>query len=225
MVGFGLRLPGTTLGLSPVDLPSFSALISSELWTRWAGQPEAVCGATTQNCWASAGSARPKCSSTGGVPVAPSEMMSHRRLPDSPAPCRYSSKGSGSSACGGVYTSAAKVFGSRISVRGELVEEAKRRGADSEAASAISVRGELVCGRCPFRQSALLAERGDNGRQASRICDQVISKYSASRGTETSAYMYNNHPLTATKAQQSKNVPSFPSCKTARHSQSCEIKR
>jgi hypothetical protein len=48
-----------------------------------------------------------------------------------------------------VYTSAAKVFGSRISVRGELVEEAKRRGADSEAASAISVRGELVCGRCP----------------------------------------------------------------------------
>ena len=38
-----------------------------------------------------------------------------------------------------------------------------------------------------------------------------IRKYSASRGTETSAYMYNNHPLTATKAQQSKNVPSFPS--------------
>jgi hypothetical protein len=144
LVGFCPRLPGATLGLSPVGLPSFSALISSELWTRWAGQPEAVCGATTQNCWASAGSARPKCSSTGGVPVAPSEMMSHRRLPDSPAPCRYSSKGSGSSACGGVYTSAAKVFGSRISVRGELVEEAKRRGADSEAASAISVRGELV---------------------------------------------------------------------------------
>ena len=134
--------------------------------TRSAGQPADVCGATTQNCWASAGSARPKCSSTGGVPVAPSEMMSHRRLPDSPAPCRYSSKGSGSAACGGVYTSAAKVFGSRISVRGELVEEAKRRGADSEAASAISAslrcRWSASRSRRAFPASALLAQRGDN---------------------------------------------------------------
>ena len=186
--------------------------------TRAAGQPEAVCGATTQNCCASAGSApewskavksatleatssisrgsggcpvaeprpgraryfffgstelpraarraprrhrsragalprlhidhagtRPKCSSTGGVPVAPSEIMSHSWLPDSPAPCRYSSKGSGaavavasaSAARGGGCTRAAKVSGSRISVRGELVEEAKHRGADRDAASAI----------------------------------------------------------------------------------------
>ena len=88
---------------------------------------------------------RPKCSSTGGVPVAPSEMMSHSWLPDSPAPCRYSSKGSGaavavasaSAARGGVCTRAAKVSGSRISVKGELVEEAKHRGADRDAASAI----------------------------------------------------------------------------------------
>ena len=218
--------------------------------TRAAGQPEAVCGATTQNCCASAGSApewskavksatleatsstsrgsggcpvaeprpgstelpraarralmrhrsragalprlhidhagtRPKCSSTGGVPVAPSEIMSQSRLPDSPAPCRYSSKGSGAAAAAaasvaapaapadaaapapgaqarcGVCTRAAKVAGSRISVRGELVEEAKHRLADREAASAIwglEDRVDLLQ-TCARPSRALLAPR------------------------------------------------------------------
>ena len=111
--------------------------------TRSAGQPEAVCGATTQKCCASAGSARPKCNSTGGVPVAPSDMMSHSRVPDSPAPWRYRSKGSGPQARGGVCTRTAKVAGSRISVSGELAEEEKHRVADREATSAICRNGCL----------------------------------------------------------------------------------